>query len=910
MAKGSVPFYSFNAGIVSRYALARTDMTKLRLAGEVQTNLLPQILGPAIFRPGTAYEAGSTLGDLPARIVPFIFNTATRAKLELTTLKMRVVVDGVVLTRPSVIAQTVNGSFTTDIASWTAADEAGATSAWVAGGYLGLTGTGSNYAIRTQQVTVTAPYFNVEHALRIVVQRGPVYLKVGSTAGGAEYIAQSHLSTGEHSLALTPAGNFHISISANANVLRLVDAITVESAVPVELPTPWDATKMWLVRHAQSGDVLFCACDGLIQKRIERRSQRSWSIVDYAPNDGPFDFPNSTPITVTPSGVTGNITLTASKALFNANYVKALWRITHNGQTATKTMGAVGDNTDNLNEGNIRVVGVGAGDRTINIKIVGAFTGTLTLQKSIAEPTAWSDVKDYTAPTSDNYVSVGDNAIIYYRVYTTALTAGTPVVTITYDSSIQDGIARITGYTSPTVVSAEVVRTFGRATASANWAEGAWSADAGFPGSVTFHDGRLFWGWLDTLYGSVSDAYDSFDELRLGDSAPIIRSVATGGFEGIYSLLSLQRLIALTGGQEVSIRASSFDEPLSPTAFTARSSSNRGSANIQAVQIDGHGIFVQRNEKRIYAIINDAAAGDYTSVDLTRLCPEIASAGVVEMAVQRLPDTRLWFVLDDGTCAVLIYEPADDTIAWIKVETVAGDLFRSVMVLPGTEEDEVHFVVERIINGVTRRYHEKMALLSEARGASVSKNMDCHKVVSQTPSDTIPGLTHLIGRQVVVWSAGVPQITADAPKTVDGTGAITGLTPGVSNGVVGLIYTGQFKSAKLAYGLPGTALSQRKRLVELSLLMADVGLRGVKVGRSFTKLRGIPVKNPVNGQALSASTHVVSDYDFDETPFRGDWGTDERLCFEIKSPFPATFMGAVMGLAANDHSLVPQKEDA
>lgn len=907
MPKGSVPFYSFNAGIVSRYGLARTDMAKLRLAGETQTNLLPQILGPAIFRPGTAYEAGSTRNDLPARVVAFVFNNATKAKLEFTDLKMRVVVDGAVLTRPTVIAQTVNGSFDTDVASWTDADEAGATSAWVTGGYMGLTGTGLNYAIRTQQVTVTAPYFGVEHALRVVVQRGPVYLKVGSTAGGEEYIAQSQLFTGEHSLALTPTGDFHISISANDAVLRLVSSITVEAAGAVELPTPWDIDDLWAIRYAQSGDVMFCACDGQQQQRIERRSQRSWSIVDYAPNDGPFDFPNTTPITITPSAVTGNITLTASKDLFNSGHVKALWRITHSGQTETASLAGAEQFTNP-----IRVTGVGENERTFEVERTGTWAGTLRLQKAIAEPTSWIDVKSYTTNGIDTYYSKGDNQIIYYRVGFKAAeyTSGTAVVTLTYDNSTQDGIARITGYTSKTVVSAEVIKTFGRATASSNWAEGAWSASSGFPGSVAFHDGRLGWGWLDTVYLSVSDVFDSFDEDKAGDSGPIIRSVATGGFEGIYSLLSLQRLIALTGGQEVSIRASSFDQPLTPTAFTARSSSNRGSANIQAVQIDGHGVFVQRNEKRLYAIINEAASGDYTSVDLTRLCPEIASAGIIEMAVQRLPDTRLWCVLQDGTCVVLVYEPADETVAWIRVETVSGDLIESVCVLPGDEEDEVHFVVQRSINGTPRRYHEKMALLSEVRGGLTSKNMDCHKVISQVASTTITGLNHLIGRSVVVWSNGVPLVTADAPKTVNGSGEITGLPSAVSFATVGLIYAGQFKSAKLAYGLPGTAVSQRKRIVELSLLMADVGLRGIKVGRSFTKLRGLPIKNPTNGQPLSASTHVVSDYDFDETPFRGDWGTDERLCFQVQSPFPATFLGAVIGLVANDHSLAQQKEDA
>lgn len=897
-AKNNAQFYNFNAGVVSRLALARTDLAALRMAAEEQTNLFPRVLGPATFRPGTRYIA-STKSDATARILPFVFNSDTKAVLELTGNVLRVLVDDVIVTRPAVTAQTTNGSFTTNLSGWTDADEGSAVSDWQTGGYMGLTGTGSAEAIRQQTVTVTET--GTEHALRVVVARGPITFKVGASAGADGYIAETSLGTGEHSLAFTPTGNFHITVSSAAPVLRLVDSIIVEAAGAVEIPTPWASGDLAYIRHAQSGDVLFCACDGIKQQRIERRSQRSWSVVDYAPEDGPFAPPNTMPNTITASAVKGNITLTASARTFKSGHVGALWKLSHTGQTATAVLSGPDQFTDP-----IRVSGVGNA-RLWSYDITGTFTGTIRFQRSFGEPGAWTDYSSVTAPASNSaFQDNQDNQIIYYRVgfKSGEYTSGSATATLASSSGLQDGIVRITGYTSSTSVSAEVLRTLGKATATSSWAGGEWSTATGFPGSVAFHDGRLWWGWLDYLYGSVSDAYSSFDQELEGDAAAIIRSVATGGFEGIYWLLSLQRLLAGTGSQEVSIRSSSFDEPLTPKAFTARAASSRGSANIQAAQIDSHGIFVQRNLKDVYALAFSGEAQDYGPQYLTRLVPEICAAGVNEVAVQRQPDTRVWCVLNDGTCGVLIYEPNDDVVAWIKVTTAAGGLFRSVTVLPGSDEDDVHFVVQRTVNGVTRRYHERLTYFSGSLGGTLSRNIDCHTEVSQAASTSITGLSHLIGEQVVVWANGKPLVTDDAPKTVSAGGAITGLSESVTSAIVGLAYTGKFKSAKLPYGAGGgTGVSQRKRMIDVSLLMADAGVRGIQVGRTFTEMTGLPLKNPSNGQPLSAGTHVLPAYDYDMFPMSGDWGTDERLCFQVTSPYPATFLGAVLGMQTNTHEL-------
>ncbi len=51
---------------------------------------------------------------------------------------------------------------------------------------MSLVGTGTNAAIRTQEITVTDT--DVEHAVNISVTRGPVTLAVGSSSGLDDYI--------------------------------------------------------------------------------------------------------------------------------------------------------------------------------------------------------------------------------------------------------------------------------------------------------------------------------------------------------------------------------------------------------------------------------------------------------------------------------------------------------------------------------------------------------------------------------------------------------------------------------------------------------------------------------------------------------------------------------------------------
>ena len=288
MPRSNTPLLAFNRGVISPLALARVDLDRLQFSAETQTNWMPRVLGSMMLRPGLEHIY-STKDDNKAHNIPFIAATDDTAIIEFTDSVIRISVDEVIVTRPTVTAAITNGGFDTDLTGWTDADEAGAVSSWDAsfgpGGHLNLLGTGTTEASRTQLVTVNE--VGTLHAVRVIIERGPVEIRIGTTAINGSYHTAT-LGTGDHSLAFIPTGNFYINLSSILSYSVRVDSVSIESAGTLELPSPYLEADLPSIRHAQSADVVFL-CDGTYQQRkIERRSNSSWSIVLYEPLNGPF----------------------------------------------------------------------------------------------------------------------------------------------------------------------------------------------------------------------------------------------------------------------------------------------------------------------------------------------------------------------------------------------------------------------------------------------------------------------------------------------------------------------------------------------------------------------------------------------------------------------------------------------
>jgi len=878
---------AFNRGLLSPLGFGRLDLKRTAISAETQTNWIPRVLGSMMIRPGLEY-IGATLTNLPAVHVPFVFAANDTAVLEFTDEILRVRIDDVLLTRPSVSSAVTNGNFTTDITTgWTDSDEAGATSSYLAGGYLAMLGnsTSTVYCRQDQEVTVAAGDQGVEHALRITVTRGPVEIKVGSTQGTDSYFGYS-LDQGIHSLSFTPTGNFWIRLQSRESYTTLISDINVEAAGVVELGTNRDDDALATLRYDQSGDIIFLAFEDYQQNKVERRSTRSWSFVHYHPINGPFLTQNLGTTTLLPSALNGDITLTASNPLFETGHVGALFRVT----STVQQVEALDVEAENTFTDPIKVIAVG-NSRIFTVTVANRADSTITLQMSILEPGAWVDVDTYVADTVEVYDDGLDNQTVYYRLGIKTGDYGTDTVdmTLTIESGSITGICKVTGFISTTVVSAVVLQNFGTySIASSDWSEGVWSTKRGYPSAVAFHEGRLFWAGKDKVWGSVSDSFYNFDPDYEGDAGPINRSIGQGPIDVINWLMSGKTLLMGGDTSIKSVRSSNLDEPITVTNLSIKDVVTQGTAKVPAVKIDKQAIFVQASGIRVYELSYDALSYEYNSIDLTSIVPEVGEPSVVKIVVQRQPDTRVHCVRSDGTVALLVYDQIEEVKCWVLVET--DGLIEDALVLPGTGEDNVYYLVNRTLG----RYWEKWSLESENKGGAINKLADSHVVYSGVATTTIDGLDHLEGETVVAWGN-----TKDlGTYTVSG-GEIE-LSESVTWACVGLAYDADFKSAKPALATAyGNSLLQKKIIHQIGVLMANTHAQGLTYGPDFDHLDNLPVME--SGVAIDGDD-VWTAYDKEPFTFSGTWDTDSRVCLRASAPRPCTLLAIVIGWNVHEKS--------
>jgi hypothetical protein len=820
-----------------------------------------------------------------------------------------------------------------------------------------------------QTATVPPSAFGIEHAIRVVVTQGPVVFRAGSTLGGADLIAQTTLDTGTHSLAFTPgSASLCLQIESTDPWAKTLTSCAIEAAGPLVLPTPWGAADLANIRYDQSGDVIFVACYGQPQYKIERRAARSWSTVLFYSDNGPFQSSPGIKANFTPGAYSGNTTLTSDRPWFQPGHVGCLFRVFSNGQFNQTILGA-----QNAFTPAVRVTGVGA-TRNYAWTVSGAYGGTLTWQRSFdGAASGFIDVPTngqggggatgtvFTSSTGGTGGSPDlDNVIAWERVGFKAgnYTSGNCTVTSTYTGGGGFAIFRVTGYTSPTQVSIAILQPFTSLQASSDWVEDDWSAVKGYPSAVCFHEGRLAWFGGNQAWLSASDDFTNYGDINRDGTA-----TGDGGAINVDTIswgLSLTRLLLGREQSIMSARSSNFDQPVTPTQIVIRDCSDQGAQRLPAIKAGKRGIFVQQSGRRVYELAFSPQEMDYDDRDLTRLNLDIGKVGFTDIDKTAQPDRMILLPRGDGQCAALVYDAKDEVEAWWRLQTLGA--IENVAVLPSSGiEDLVYFVVRRTINGVTRRFIERLAPRDACVGGAINQQLDCHVVYQGAPVSAIT-LAHLPNTAVAVWADGraigaaatnasgvltLPDgqahanivaglggaVIANTAASATGTLAVGAQYNGcpaevfadigstgepvhvgavtVANGTVTLPngqtaltiiaclgYVAPFMSAKLAYAAQlGAALSQRKRIDHVGLVLYDANSQGLQFGQRFDALDNLPLFEA--GAATPAAT-TWSEYDEPMIEAPGSWQTDARLCLLAQSPNPCTVGGVVIGLTTNE----------
>lgn len=752
----------------------------------------------------------------------------------------------------------------------------------VSGSTITFTATSTQWAIAKSTVTTTEATKAVSYSF--TVARRPLRMRVGTSDGGRQIIDDITLSPGAHLITFVPgAGTYYVQFTLqDEGVATLSDFARVAPGL-LTLPTPWATADLPSIRYEQSADVVWMYCEGHQTRVLERRGNTSWSLRLFQPINGPFDSPNSGPITLTPSAQTGTATLTASQPLFKTQDVGQLIRLTHTGQFRTANFTAAAQVTNT-----IRVTGVGT-DRSFVVSISGTFSATVVLQRSIGNEISWVDINTYTSGTTATISDALDNQIVYYRLRCSAYTSGTAVSSLTYSRGVTDGYAIIHTVTADNSVGVDIFATLGSTVATAEWSFGAWGGRGGWPYAGAVHDGRHWVARADRVWASESDDYESF-ALGTLDSDAISRRMATGEINSARWVESAGRLLIGTAGAEIENRSNQLEDPVTPTNLVTRARSTRGSANAQAAKMDTSVVFIARSTQRLYRLAFSQEENGYAPQDLTRLNRDVAGTGFKEVAIQVDPEPRILVVRDDGQMAVMLYAPDEQCYAWFRI--VTDGAFESVCVTPGTPEDYVYVVVRRTIGGVTKRYVERFALegWDDSRDAwRVHSGLS----YSGTPVSAFSGLGHLEGKSVAIWADG----RVMAPRTVVG-GSIA-LDWAVSKAIVGLPYTGRYRSSKLAYGAQaGSALTMQKKVGRLGLLLYRTPGGCLSWGPSFDRMDRLPSHR--QGDAMDSPLSLWTGDTTQTVIAMSD--LDARVCISMPEPGPAEVLGMVPLVETNERA--------
>jgi hypothetical protein len=545
------------------------------------------------------------------------------------------------------------------------------------------------------------------------------------------------------------------------------------------------ASMVW----TQSADTMIIVQEDMQPQRLVRGgTDATWtistitfdSIPKYAFN---LDAHTNNSETLTPSAVSGNITLTTTSSKHDTGTAQA-------GTSTTITLKSSSSSTDDYFNGLYITITGGTGSG--QIRIIEDYVGST---KVATVDRAWT-----TAPDSTSTYSI---------------TSFTTDSVNQYINAEPQGRARIVRYVSATVVEAVTEYPFfSTATlAAGRWElehgyEDVWSSTKGWPRTVTFHEGRLYFGGSksrpSTIWGSRIGIFYDFVPVEALDDDAVEATLDTSSLNVIVDMISGRDLQVFTTGAEFYVPQSGLD-PITPLSLSFKAVSRNGTKPGTRVQsLESGSVYIQRLGKSVNEFLFSDTQATYVTQRISLLAGHLLKTPT-RMTLRRANST------DEGDL-LLMANDADGTMAVFSVmrsqqitapsEYVTDGQFLDVQV----DVSDIYTVVKRTFNGTARYFVE---LFRD------DLFTDC--AFTGGAASGASSLPH-IGKSLNVITDGVPQ----SNETVSAGGAVTFDRASTAAYEVGLPFTVYAKTMPVDIRLQtGTRTGFKKRIVEINAVVND-----------------------------------------------------------------------------------------
>lgn len=338
--------------------------------------------------------------------------------------------------------------------------------------------------------------------------------------------------------------------------------------------------------------------------------------------------------------------------------------------------------------------------------------------------------------------------------------------------------------------------------------ENVWSSTKGWPRSVTFHEGRLYFGGSksrpSTIWGSKIGLFFDFVPSESLDDDAVEATLDTNDLNVITDIISARDFQVFTTGGEFFVPQANTD-PVTPLTFTFKNVSRNGIKPGTRVQsVESGSVYIQRQGKSLNEFVFTDTQATYVTQRISLLSGHLMK-NPQRVALRKASNTEeadllLMTNTDDGSMAVFSMMRAQSITS--PSEFTTDGQFIDV----GVDVNSIYTVTKRTFNGTIRYFVELFGFDYFTDCAFMGAN-----------ASGASGLPH-VAKSLNVICDGVPQ----ANETVSAGGAVTFDRASATSYEVGLPINVFVKTMPVELKLQtGSRLSMKKRIVEINAVVND-----------------------------------------------------------------------------------------
>ena len=662
-----------------------------------------------------------------------------------------------------------------------------------------------------------------------------------------------------------------------------------------EISTPYLTAELFDIKFAQSADVMYLTHPSHSTRKLSRTGHTSWTLTEVDFTNGPFLDTNISTTTLTPSGTTGSVTITASANTFVSTDVNRLVRIGDgiakitNFSSATSVTATT--STDFANTNASTNFSLGAFSTTTGFpSCVTFFEQRLVFAATVNNPQTiyFSKSGDYENMDANIGGTIADDDAIIYTIASNQVNAiRFMTATRTLIIGTAGGEFTVSGGSVDTAITPTNILIKKQSN------HGAANVDAIAVGNATLFLQRAKRKIRELAYNFDVDGYIAPDMTILAEH------ISEGGLTQIaYQQEPNQLVYAVRGDGE--LVGLTYQREQQVTAWHRHIFGGRfGNATITVTDFaniaDGTRIVLTKADgtTTTFTSATSATSGKFHTT---------SSNNQTATNLKTLIDADSDFTATVSSNVVTITESSPLSTGFLTITSLDDStrltktdegkaVCESVAVIPTDDtEYEVYVIVKRTINGATRRFVEVLNVFDFDQTDNTSFNfLDSQLSYSGSAASTISGLDHLEGQTVSILADG-----ASHPDKTVSSGSVT-LDRSALNVKVGLAYTSLLQTMRLNSGSQnGTSQGKTKRIYDITVRMFET--IGVEVGPNLNDMERIPFRS-----SADLMDEGIPPFTGDkEVEFRGNYETDGFIFVRQTQPLPFTILSLYPRLTTND----------